>query len=174
MTTNGELRRLVKAWLDDALNRVSPSHMVHIHVDELANNVGRTPTERLNAITSAYVCTIDLLADKSRDVKAVLVIPLHDRARLECEPPGVDNLPAEMSDEPPSIYLIHREMDKRLRAGELYRCLLPEFHLFETRPSDVFVFFEAWRSEKERRDGWEYARTISAEHYVTQYQDRTL
>jgi hypothetical protein len=72
--------------------------------------------------------------------------------------------------EPPSIYLVHRDVFKELYKCELYRRYLGDFTVFDPHPEDVFFFYEVLRREEERLFGWEYSRTIKAEHYLPEHR----
>ena len=98
----------------------------------------------------------------------ILMIPLISTRDLIVDPPDVRGL--DVGDEIPSIYLIDRNASKYLARCELYRVFLHDLQLFEPRREDVFCFYEVLRLEQQRQWGWDYTRTIKAEHYLPEHR----
>jgi hypothetical protein len=165
MTTHRDFDTILAAWTHGAIAKVTPGNSVHIHVDELLTDADRNPQVLLTLIASAYIRVIALMGNSLTEVMPVLVIPLKDAEHLVCEPPHVSGLSGNLAAEPPSISLVHRDTARLPRTRESYRRVLSDFELFDPPIVGVKLFYECSRSEEERLHGWEYARTIFAEHY---------
>jgi hypothetical protein len=165
MNINLDRRRVLQSWLTASLNDVNPLNPVHKHADELVPEVARNSSAMLEAITPYFRETIALLSAVAADVMPVLTIPLKEASSLIARPPDLSNLSSELSDEPPSIYLVHREASKVLVLSESYRCFLAGFQPAREPLPNVWFFYETSRGERERAHGWEYRRAIFGRHY---------
>ena len=158
----------LKSWIETNVPAVSAANPVHIHADELLGRDSATQQEWLTALKSAYLETIDILGERLAAVMPILMIPLISTRDLIVDPPDVRGL--DVGDEIPSIYLIDRNASKYLARCELYRVFLHDLQLFEPRREDVFCFYEVLRLEQQRQWGWDYTRTIKAEHYLPEHR----
>jgi hypothetical protein len=157
---------MLEAWIDVSLTKIRPGNSIHIHTDELFSDAVRSPQATLNLLASSYIRTIEILSARLDQVMPVLVIPLNDAQDLVCEPPASSRLSGDLStEEPPSISLVHRDTARLPSSRESYRRFLSDFHMFDRPMPNVQFFYECSRSEEERIQGWEYARTIFGEHY---------
>jgi hypothetical protein len=168
MTGSDPTRAIVEAWIAKDLHLLTPLNPVHIHSTDLLEGQEGTGQQLLKAIRLPFLHTIDVLGERLVDVMPVLVIPLESTATLVCEPPPLESL--DLSAEPPSIYLLHRDSAKTFRPGEQYRRFLRNFTLFDRDSEDVFFFFEAFRSERESGAAWEFVRSILGEHYLPMHR----
>jgi hypothetical protein len=109
------------------------------------HHVDRTPGGGLRPMSR----TIDLEACEQIDVRA----------------PSWAEIEKQLSYQPPSIYLTHRETNALLSDFEIYRCPLRERPPLAPPHEDVYFFYSCSRTEEARRHGWEYVRAITAEHY---------
>jgi hypothetical protein len=153
------------AWIDVSVTKVKPGNSIHIHADELFPDVVGSPQATLDLLASSYIRTIEILSGRLEQVMPVLVIPLRDAQELVCEPPPSSGLSGDLSTEPPSISLVHRDTARLPRLRESYRRFLSDFHMFDRPMPNVKFVYECSRSEEERIQGWEYTRTIFGEHY---------
>jgi hypothetical protein len=153
----------LRRWLDEALGHVSPRSPQHVHLDQLGAGEA-TGESALLLASEAYALVLGHLGDRALEFKAVLFLPLHDSETLVPRPPSPERLLEELAPEPPSIYLLSREVEKHLDLREEYRVPHALNLPVASRP-DVFAWYRVHRSEEARRQGWEYSRHLLLEHY---------
>ena len=158
------LKAKLQTWLDEALRHVATKSPQHIHIDQLGAS-DATGEDSLLFANETYTFVLERLENRTTDVKAVLFLPLQDTETFVLRPPSREQLIKELGHEPPSVYLLSREVEKFLYIREEYRVpyelsLLP----VASRP-DVFTWYRVHRDEEAYRQGWEYSRHIMLEHY---------
>lgn len=153
----------LQLWLDEALRNVTPQAPQHLHIDQLGA-AGATGEAALSLASEAYAFVLERMGDSATDVKAVLFLPLHDSEALDPQPPSRAQLVEELEHEPPSIYLLSREVEKHLDIREEYRVPYA-LNLPVTSRPDVSTWYRLYRSGEAYRQGWEYTRHIMLEHH---------
>jgi len=161
----------LQTWLEEALRHVAPKAPQHIHIDQLGASAA-TREDSLLLANEAYTFVLERLGDRTTEAKAVLFLPLQDRETLDPRPPSRERLVEELGHEPPSVYLLSREVEKSLYIREEYRVpydlsLLP----VASRP-DVFTWYRVHRDEEAYKQGWEYSRHLMLEHYPAALRGR--
>lgn len=165
MTLLDALTKPVIDWMSDVLRNIGPAEAVGLHSDELARRAGLEDHSGLEVALYGFVALVSALDRRAEDYMAMLSIDLEVSDALDSRVPPTTNLEAQMSSEPPSIYLVDRRMGLYLRRYEGYRCPMPGTRLLDGELRDVYFFYECNRSEQARMEGWEYSRKIYAEHY---------
>lgn len=155
----------LQAWVKANVAGVVAGRPAHVHVDELVRKARMSKERWLALIRTVYPRALDLLGGKAKKVMAIGMIPLWDSGDLNTQIPQLSDLAKHMSGEPPSVYLVHRDTFKMMVVGETYRCALPRYGLWKPTLDGVSIVYACSRSEEERRNGWEYRRSIRVEHY---------
>jgi hypothetical protein len=153
----------LQTWLDEALRHLAPKSPQHIHIDQLGASEAIGEAALLLA-NEAYTFVLERLGDRTTEAKAVLFLPLSDMETFVPRSPSREQLIEELGHEPPSVYLLSREVEKRLYIREEYRVPYELSLPVASRP-DVFTWYRIHRSETAYREGWEYSQHIMLEHY---------
>jgi len=154
----------LRTWLDAALGHVTPKAPQHIHIDQL----GASQTTREDSLlfaNEAYTFVLEHLGDRTTEAKVVLFLPLRDMETLDPRPPSQERLVRELGHEPPSVYLLSREVEKSLYIREEYRVPYELSLLPVASRADIFTWYRIHRDEEAYRQGWEYSRHVMLEHY---------
>ncbi len=155
----------LRVWLDEALRHVDPKAPQHIHIDQLGAE-GASGEVALLLANEAYGFVLEHLEGKALEVKAALFLPLRDTEIFVLQAPSREQLIGELEQErePPSVYLLSREVDKHLYVHEEYRVPYALNLPVASRP-DVITWYRVHRDEAAYTQGWEYSRHILLEHY---------
>lgn len=159
------LKTKLQTWLDEALRHIAPKSPQHIHIDQLGASEANGEDSLLLA-NEAYTFVLECLGERATEAKAVLFLPLQDMETFALRPPSREQLIEELGHEPPSLYLLSREVEKCLYIREEYRVPYALSLPVASRP-DVFSWYRVHRNEEAYRQGWEYSRHIMLEHYPT-------
>lgn len=116
-----------------------------------------------------YEFVLERLGDHSSEIKAVLFLPLRETKVLAPIPPPRGHLVDALGEEPPSVYLISREVDMFLYVREEYRVPYELELAMASRP-DVFCWYRAHRDTEAYENDWEYSRSIMIEHYPERFR----
>lgn len=101
-----DLARRFECWLDEALPTLTPSSSDDVHVDELWDDE-LSPQVQLDASIALFEWVASNLAARLRGKIVMLAIPLANSATLDTSPPDWSSLASQLSDTPPSIYVMN-------------------------------------------------------------------
>ena len=157
--TPDQLERL-KSWLTANAPLVTPRRSQTEHLDRL---FGVPATADLVTLgLEAHAAAVSILGDKTERLMVTLVIPLRDVEAIAPVAPTSDGILRELSDEPPSLALVHPDALKILERVEEYRA---PAHLPRFGPlPGSYCFYRVFRNEEAMRRGWEFGRCLVIYH----------
>jgi len=148
------------AWIADHAPLVTPERSETEHIDRLFGTPAGSDLVGLGL--EAYEQAIPILGAQTKTIMAALVIPLTDVEVLVPAAPISDDVLREVSNEPPSFALIHRQALEIIQRVEEYRAPANVPRLGP--PADSYCFYRAFRDEDAMRRGWEFGRCLAIYH----------
>jgi hypothetical protein len=171
-TECSDMRLRIRQWVEEAMDELSPTNPVHIHLNDLIPDLGIDPRVVLPRLRAPYEDVIAALGARLADVMPSLILPLKCAETLVCGWPDVRKPDFDFAGERPSIYLVDRREGIWLWRGERYRVALTGYTPFEPALEDIVFFYQTLRDEAAREEDWEYARSIHGEHYPRSLRPR--
>ncbi|GEM_PF-2770807 len=169
---NETLNQLIDQWLAVSLPAVANGQLVSIHLDQL---LGRSidSSEAIAISIQAFEQLLKPLRALHLPVKPMLVIPLTMLSqRIErAIPANLEALAQELTNEPPSLYLLDWTPLEYFGECEEYRSPLP-FKLLNHELGGTCVYYREYRYAPDIKHNWEFMRAIYAECY--QLADKLL
>ncbi len=154
----------IKRWVEHALDELTSTNPMHIHLDELVPDLGVAPLVVLPKLREPFLEVITALGSRVEHVMASLTLPLTSVETAICRQPDVATLDFDFAGEPPSLYLVDRRVGMRLWTGERYRVALKDYSPFDPAIGDVVFFYEVYRDAEGMANDWELARSIHGQH----------
>ena len=155
----------IKRWVENALDELTPTNPMHIHLDALIPHLGADPPVVLPKLREPFLEVITALGSRVEHVMASLTLPLTSVETAICRQPDVATLDFDFAGESPSLYLVDRRVGMLLWTGERYRVALKDYSPFDPTIADVVFFFEVYLDAQGVASDWEFARSIHGEHY---------
>jgi hypothetical protein len=154
----------IEQWLEKYLPSLSASGALSVHVDNLlGRSLGKPETLRvsLNALSVLWL----LMQRRQAGVKFGLVIPLHSPSpQLSANAPtDLGEIEQQLSDEPPSLFLIGRNAFESQEIFEEYKRPL-FFELVPNVPQAALTYYREFRDITYLRNGWEFSRCVYIEY----------
>lgn len=154
-----EITRVVsrfERWLIETLPRLTATESQNVHIDQLAGE-GVHPKEQVELTTALFGWAKEHCRDQLSGKIATLLIPLRNSERLDQQPPRWGMVPTQLSDTPPSIYIMNVSAFMQPWLAERYIVAL-------TDPDCSWpgMYYECWRNLDDPDDeGW--TRNLHAE-----------
>jgi hypothetical protein len=151
-------------WLNQNLGLVTTKHPISSHIDDILQDV--LATEHIEISTQMFSALVGLLISMQTPVKPMLIIPLRSIARrvVQAIPQSKIDIESQLTNEPPSLYLVDWETARAQALLEEYNVPLP-FELFSTTLEGVYVYYREVRFAREMQNDEEFLREIRAEYY---------
>lgn len=131
----------IERWLSESLDAVTAKKLISNHIDEILQR--KEPmSEWIDVSTQAFRILVELLSQLHTPVKPMLIIPLEDMSKtiVQAIPKNKEEAQAQLTIEPPSLYLIDWETAAKTEAvHEEFNAPLP-FKLTENLPDKVYVY----------------------------------
>lgn len=167
-----DLQNKVAAWVNENLSRVSAKNPASIHLDELLGREIKND-EILDLSLNAFVHLIEILVKDGVPVKPFLAIVLEgDSREIQFDiPENKKDITNQLSNKPPSLYLVDWDSSKYLTVIEKYQTPLP-FELLEDNIVGVYTYFIEYRGAIGIDNDWEFARAIYLDYYPEKFRQR--
>ncbi len=168
MTGAIEMDRLivqsVRKWVNSQIVSLSDTKIATIHLDDLLK---RDIEKRDSLDVSAKVfCALIENIKNNENLMPVLVIALECVETFDNSIPDLNSITEQLSDEPPSIYLLHREVCKYLEICEEYKYPLSYDLINEPElKKNIYWYYRIFRGHEAIQKNWEYSRCIYATYF---------
>ncbi|NLD93285.1 MAG: hypothetical protein GX639_11530 [Fibrobacter sp.] len=163
-----KLKIIINKFLMDNVGNVGMNNPISVHFDELLKGIYDSKNI-VNQVLEAYTILINTMkVDVLKSIMPIVVIPLNPIERIDFSIVGWHNCEANLSDEPPLLYLQSRESLKLLEIVEEYKVplLIPNV---DTMNREIISYFRIFRNKEAYENNWEYERCIYIECYVKPY-----
>lgn len=159
-----EIDLKVESWLSAAIRSVTPRNPESIHIDDLLGL--SAPRNAVALGVRCYSKLIRLLDGHELDrLLPVLTIPLRASERLDPVAVPWSRAEEEASSEPPSIYVVCREVAGMLQEAEEYRCPIEPSHRLPELGVKYSSYYRCFRWIEGLANDWEFERVIYLETY---------
>jgi hypothetical protein len=138
-------------WLDEALQTLTTSNSIDVHVDELSDR-NRAPQGQLDASVALFRWIVSSLGGRLAGRIVMLMIPLQSGDDLDLSVPAWESLASQLSATPPSIYVM--EATAFLQPDPAQRYLAP-IRVSDLGGDFVAAYYQCWRNPEDLEDeGW--------------------
>ena len=158
---SAEVIAKLRAWVEKAIPSVHDRAPLSFHVDAFLGDLssGASPVGDAIQVFGSLVLIVDLVR-----FKPMLVVPLIPSDELDPRHVEWSEAASQLKEEPPSLYLLSRDVDKFLQRAEEYRCpvarpVLPGIE------GDYASYYRCYRSAMGREWGWDFERCLYLEAY---------
>lgn len=163
--TSTYLEAILQPWLDENLALVSATNPISDHIDRL---LGEKPSPaQMVTISMRAFCTLITLLERLRmPVRPAMFIPLISHsATLTLTPPrSLNEIAAQLSDEPPGLYLLSWEHNRASWPEEIYSVPLT-FPLLPDLPSGILTTYQEARHGQDITDGEEFSHALRVDYF---------
>lgn len=164
----------IHLWVRKNISQVSLDLFYSEHLDTIAPEIYPQIPDLIDFIVQAFLVLAQELEKLGMPVKAMATIPLAyvDNTTVPLQPPhSFETIVSQLSDEPPSLYLLSWHSMKQYILTEEFRTPL-SFPLSEYLSDRVDIYYRAHRYGSHIKNDWEFARGIYLEHYPLGRLDR--
>lgn len=143
------LHAVVERWIDNNLDQVMPKRPISSHIDEiLADSIAIADWYSISI--SLFELVVEILLEKQMPVKAMLSIRLESLSNhIEfAQPSNIEEIKRQLSEEPPSLYLIDWQLSKLGAFKELYHVGLP-YRLTSRHDASIYSYYVEVRYKTE-------------------------
>lgn len=149
----------IKNWVLSEAKKVDINTPASVHFDMLDESA--KGFSLIDLSISILEFSVQCLEDKVHDIMPLIIIPLESTIGMSIAIPKFDSIGEHI--EPPSLYLLRRDVAKYREQCEEYKT--PLFDERISGKTQVYCYYRCFRNMNEIVENWEYNRCIYLEYH---------